>query len=53
MESAILYTLAARTNTRALSILTVSDNLITKEFNSADDRTNDIEKTARLALEIV
>ncbi|WP_420316139.1 purine-nucleoside phosphorylase [Ekhidna sp.] len=53
MESAILYTLAARTNTRALSILTVSDNLITKEFNSAEGRTNDIENTARLALEIV
>lgn len=53
MESAMLYTLAAKTKTRALSILTVSDNLVTKEFNTVDDRIHQIEDITRIALEIV
>ncbi|MCP4460342.1 MAG: purine-nucleoside phosphorylase [Cytophagales bacterium] len=52
MESTILYTLAARNNVRALSILTVSDNLVTGEVASAEDREKKIEDMAKIALEV-
>jgi len=52
MESTILYTLAVKKNVRALSILTVSDNLITGEVASTEDRQNKISDMARIALEI-
>ena len=38
MESQILFTLAKRFNIKALSILTVSDNIITGEASSQKDR---------------
>jgi purine-nucleoside phosphorylase len=38
METSILYTLAAKYNIEALSILTVSDNIITKEYTSSLQR---------------
>jgi len=52
MESSILYTLAAKANARALSVLTVSDNLVTNKFISAEDREKKIEDVTRIALEI-
>ena len=52
MESSILYTLAAKNKVQALSILTVSDNLITKEFNSAREREEATTEMMKLALEI-
>lgn len=52
METSILYTLAAKNNIEALSILTVSDNLITKEFYSAREREEVSLQMIRLALEI-
>ena len=52
MESSILYTLAAKNKVQALSILTVSDNLITKEFNSAKEREEATTEMMKLALEI-
>ena len=52
MESSMLYTLAARFNVKALSILTVSDNLVTKTYASSADRENKYMDMMRLALEI-
>lgn len=53
METAALYTLAARRSARALSILTVSDNLVTGEQTSAEDRQTGFGDMVRLALEVV
>lgn len=52
MESSILYTLAARHNVKALSILTVSDNIITKQYASASDRESKYMDMMKVALEI-
>jgi purine-nucleoside phosphorylase len=52
MESAALYTLAARFGARALAILTVSDNVITQAHSSADERQTGFGKMAQLALEL-
>jgi purine-nucleoside phosphorylase len=48
METAGLYTIAAKYNVKALSILTVSDSLVTKERTTADER----ESTFRTMIEI-
>lgn len=52
MESSILYTLAFKNKVQALSILTVSDNLITNEFYSAKQREEASMEMMKLALEI-
>ena len=52
MESTILYTIAARSNVKALSILTVSDNLVTGEVATSEEREKKIEDMAKIALEI-
>jgi purine-nucleoside phosphorylase len=52
MESSALYTLAAHFGARALTILTVSDHLISKEFASAEERQSSFMDMARLALDI-
>ncbi len=52
METAGLYTLAAKFKSRALSILTVSDSLITHESASAERREKDFPLMAEIALEI-
>lgn len=52
MESSALYTIAAQFGAKALSILTVSDHLISKEFATADARQNSFMDMARLALDI-
>ncbi len=53
METAALYTLAARRSARALSILTVSDNLVTGEQTTADERQTGFGDMAALALALV
>lgn len=53
METAALYTLAARHNARALSILTVSDNLVTGEQTTAEQRQTGFGDMAALALAVV
>lgn len=53
METAALYTLAARRGAQALSILTVSDNVVTDEHTSADERQTGFGDMAALALELV
>lgn len=52
METNALYTLAAKFKTRALSILTVSDSLVTGEAASAKQREQDFTQMAEIALEI-
>lgn len=51
MESAALYAIAAKHNCEALSILTVSDSLVTGEVASTEDREQNFLKMAELALD--
>ena len=53
METAALYTLAARHHARALSILTVSDNIIDGTHASAEERQTGFGAMAELALALV
>ena len=52
MESNSLYTLAAKFQVSALSILTVGDELITGEAATAEQRERDFPVMAEIALEI-
>jgi len=52
MESAGLYTLAAKYSAKALSILTVSDNLVTHVESTSEQREKDFTAMAEIALEI-
>ncbi|SHJ30059.1 purine-nucleoside phosphorylase [Clostridium amylolyticum] len=52
METAELYTNAAREGAKALSILTVSDSLITQEETTAEERQLTFLKMIELALEV-
>jgi purine-nucleoside phosphorylase len=51
MESSNLYTIAARFGVKAASILTVSDNLVTREELSPADRQSSFSEMVRIALE--
>jgi purine-nucleoside phosphorylase len=53
MESNALYTLAAKFKADALSILTVSDSLVTGEEATAEQREKGFTQMAEIALEIV
>lgn len=53
METAGLYTLAAKLKVEALSVLTVSDNLIEKKAVSAEERERGFTRMAEVALSIV
>ena len=52
METNALYTLAAKYQVEALSILTVSDNVVTGEEATAEQREQDFPQMAEIALEI-
>jgi len=52
METAGLYTLAAKFNVDALSILTVTDNLTTQERVSSEQRERGFTRTAEIALDV-
>jgi purine-nucleoside phosphorylase len=52
METAILYTLAAKFGVRALSILTVSDNFPLKAAATHEERQTAFQDMMRIALEI-
>lgn len=52
MESNGLYTLAAKYKVDALSILTVSDSLVTGEASTSEQRERDFPLMAEIALEI-
>ena len=51
METCALYTLAAKFNVNALTILTVSDSLVTNELTSAEERQNTFTQMIEIALE--
>jgi purine-nucleoside phosphorylase len=51
MESAALYTLAARFRARALTVLTVSDHILTGEHTSAEERQETFGQMVEIALE--
>jgi purine-nucleoside phosphorylase len=50
METAGLYTIAAKHGVKALSILTISDSLVTKEATSADEREYTFNTMIEIAL---
>ena len=52
MESAALYTLAARFGQKALTICTMTDSLITEESMSAADRQSSLRDMLTLALDV-
>ncbi len=52
METAALYSLAAKFGVAALAILTVSDNLATKDLVPPKDRQNTFDKMVQLALDV-
>ena len=52
METSGLYTLAAKFKVRALSVLTVSDSLVTGEFATADQRERGFMQMAEIALQV-
>jgi len=51
METAALYTLAARFRARALTVLTVSDHIVTGEHATADDRQETFSQMVEIALD--
>ncbi len=53
METAGIYTIAAKHNVRALSLLTISDSLITKESLSSEDREQSFIKMIDIALNTI
>jgi purine-nucleoside phosphorylase len=50
METSALYTLAAKKGVRALSLLTVSDSLVTKEATSSIERQTTFNQMVEVAL---
>jgi purine-nucleoside phosphorylase len=50
METAGLYTIAAKYNVKALSILTISDSLLNKKGTSANDREHTFTTMIDIAL---
>lgn len=53
METCELYTLAAKYGTQALTMLTVSDHLVTGEKCTAEERQTAFEDMIKIALEII
>lgn len=53
METSVIYTIAAYKGVEALSILTVSDSLVTGKVASIEERQNNFEKMASIALELI
>ena len=52
METAALYTLAARHGARALTVSAISDNIVTGERLSPAERESSLHEMAELALEV-
>ena len=53
METAALYTLAAKFGRKALSILTVSDHILTGEVTTAEERQTTFNHMIEVALDAV
>jgi len=52
METAVLYTMAAKFKVNALSILTVSDSLVTREETTSEERQKTFNQMVEIALEL-
>lgn len=52
MESSAIYTIAAKRNVEALTILTVSDSLVSGEVASIEERQNNFMTMAEIALSL-
>ena len=52
METNGLYTVAAKHNVNALSILTISDSLVTKERTTSEERERTFKEMIEIALEL-
>ena len=52
METAELYTLAAKYGVKALAVLTVSDHIVTQEITSAEERQNTFKQMIEIALSL-
>jgi len=52
METAALYTIAAKYRRRALTLLTVSDSLVSHEATSAEERQSTFKTMMEIALEL-
>jgi purine-nucleoside phosphorylase len=52
METSGLYTVAAKYNVNALSILTISDSLVTKEKTRREEREQTFKEMVEIALEL-
>lgn len=52
METAPLYTIAAQHGVKALSILTISDSLVSGEISSREERETSFEEMINIALEL-
>lgn len=52
METSALYTIAAKYNVDALTILTISDSLITHELTTSEERQKTFTKMMEIALEV-
>lgn len=52
METAALYTIAAKYNVDALSILTISDSLVTGDRTTAEERETSFKNMVEIALEL-
>lgn len=52
METAALYTLAAKAKAQALAILTVSDHVITGESTTSEERQSTFDQMIEVALEV-
>jgi len=53
METAGLYTIAAKHKVKALSILTISDSLVTKETLNSQERERSFNEMTEIALDLV
>ncbi|HOO31976.1 MAG TPA: purine-nucleoside phosphorylase [Thermotogota bacterium] len=53
METAALYTIAAQKKVQALTLLTVSDSLVTQEVTSSEERQNTFLDMIKMALEVI
>jgi purine-nucleoside phosphorylase len=53
METAAIYTIAARFGARALTLLTVSDHIVRDEHASAEDRQTTFSQMVEVALEAI
>ncbi|WP_297486707.1 purine-nucleoside phosphorylase [uncultured Cetobacterium sp.] len=53
METAALYTIAAKYNVKALTILTISDSLVTGEETTSQERQTTLKEMIEIALESI